>query len=155
MTARDPEDKALFARLRETWDEQDPIPQGLTDRMIAAVAMEDFAREWALLSLVEDSALAAVRGESTVSQLQFSDGITTVLLHIASTEDDRRRVDGWVDSLALEIRLCQGDKDWTAKPSGTGRFAFGSLPPGVSRLRMVVRRPDGSLRDFETPQFEV
>lgn len=151
----DPSNRALFGRLRQLWEDVDPVPSGLTDQMIAAVAMEDFAREWALLSLVEETGLSAVRSEASTSQLQFSDGITTVLLHVATADGGRRRVDGWVDSLALEIRLVQGDRDWTAKPSGTGRFAFEALPPGVSRLRMVVRRLDGTLRDFETPQFEV
>jgi hypothetical protein len=123
--------------------------------MVAAVAVEDLTREYALLTLVETSELAAVRGASDTSTLQFSDGSTSVLVHVAATEGGGRRVDGWVDATALAIRLIQGDKDWTADAGERGRFAFDDITPGMARLRLVVRDADGEIRDFQTPQFEV
>ncbi len=148
-------DAALFARLRAVWQEVDPVPADLVDRMVAAVAVEDLSREYALLTLVEGSALAAVRGEADTATLQFSDGDTSVLLHVTATEDGSRRVDGWVDAETLAIRLVQGDRDWAADAGEHGRFAFEAIPSGVSRLRIVVRGTDGELHDFQTPQFEV
>ena len=147
-------DAALFARMRRMWEEIDPVPADLVDRMVAAVAVEDLSREYALLTLVEGS-LAAVRGESDTATLQFSDGTTTVLLHVTATEDGGRRVDGWVDAAALAIRLVQDDREWATDPGEHGRFAFEEVAPGVGRLRLVVRDADGALRDFQTPQFEV
>src|SRR4051794_27477947 len=138
-------DAALFARLRGVWEGVDPVPADLVDRMVAAVAVQDLSREYALLTLVEGSTLAAVRGEADTATLQFSDGDTSVLLHVTATEDGSRRVDGWVDAEALAIRLVQGDSDWTAEAGEHGRFAFDSIPAGVSRLRMVVRAADGEL----------
>ncbi len=91
-------DAALFARLRAVWEEVDPVPADLVDRMVAAVAVGDLSREYALLTLVEGSTLAAVRGETDTATLQFSDGETSVLLHVTATEDGSRRVDGWVDA---------------------------------------------------------
>ena len=99
--------------------------------------------------------LAPVRGETDTATLQFSDGTTNVLLHVTATEDGGRRVDGWVDASALAIRLTQGDRTWTAEAGEHGRFAFDSVTPGVSRLRLVVRGDDGEMNDFQTPQFEV
>jgi hypothetical protein len=122
--------------------------------MVAAVAVEDLSREYALLTLVEGT-LAAVRGETDTATLQFSDGTTSVLLHVTATESGDRRVDGWVDAAALAIRLVQGDREWSAEPGEHGRFAFDEVTPGVARLRLVVRDADGALRDFQTPQFEV
>ena len=148
-------DAALFARMRAVWEEVDPVPVDLVDRMVAAVAVEDLTREYALLTLVETSELAAVRGASDTSTLQFSDGSTSVLVHVAATEGGGRRVDGWVDATALAIRLIQGDKDWTADAGERGRFAFDDITPGMARLRLVVRDADGEIRDFQTPQFEV
>jgi hypothetical protein len=148
-------DAALFARLRGVWEKVDPLPADLVDRMVAAVAVEDLSREYALLTLVEGSTLAAVRGEADTATLQFSDGDTSVLLHVTATEDGARRVDGWVDGEALAIRLVQGDRDWAADAGEHGRFAFDSIPVGVSRLRIVVRGGDGELHEFQTPQFEV
>lgn len=147
-------DAALFARLRAVWEEVDPIPADFVDRMVAAVAVEDLSREYALLTLMEGS-LAAVRGEADTATLQFSDGTTSVLLHVTATEDGGRRVDGWVDATALAIRLAQGDREWSAEPGEHGRFAFEDVTPGMARLRMVVKDATGELRDFQTPQFEV
>lgn len=147
-------DAALFARLRNVWQEVDPVPAGLVDRMVAAVAVEDLSREYALLTLVEASDLAAVRGASDTATLQFSDGTTTVLLHVSEDEDGRHRIDGWVDAAALAIRLEQ-DGIEVAAEADSGRFAFESVAPGVTRLRLVVRGADGELRDFQTPHFEI
>ncbi|KRA25580.1 hypothetical protein ASD65_15015 [Microbacterium sp. Root61] len=148
-------DAAVFARLRETWREVDPMPADLIDRMVAAVAVEDLSREYALLTLVEGAHLAAVRGEADTATLQFSDGETSVLVHVTTVEDGSRRVDGWVDALPLAIRLTQGEREWSADPGEHGRFAFDAVTPGVSRIRLVVRGSDGEMHEFETPQFEV
>lgn len=147
-------DAALFARMRLMWQEVDPAPADLVDRMVAAVAVEDLSREYALLTLVEGD-LAAVRGESDTATLQFSDGTTSVLLHVSVTEDGARRIDGWVDAAALAIRLVQGEREFSTDPGEHGRFAFDSVPAGVSRLRLVVRDAGGEMHDFQTPQFEV
>ncbi|QIG40429.1 hypothetical protein G5T42_13885 [Microbacterium sp. 4R-513] len=148
-------DEALFSRLRAMWQEADPVPDGLADRMVAAVAVEDLSREYALLTLVEGSTHAAVRGEADTATLQFSDGQTNVLLHVSVAEEGLRRVDGWVDAAALAVRLVQGDRDWSGRADEHGRFAFESVPPGVSLLHVVVRGADGDLHDFRTPRFEV
>jgi hypothetical protein len=148
-------DAALFARLRAMWHEVDPAPAHLVDRMVAAVAVEDLSREYALLTLVEASTLDSVRSDADTATLQFSDGHTSVLLHVSATEDGSRRIDGWVDADAFALRLVQGERDWAAEPGEHGRFAFDPVPRGVSRLRIVVRAGDGELHEFQTPQFEV
>ena len=119
------------------WDTLDPVPAGLADRMVAAVAIEDLTREWTVLTLVEGSGLAAVRGEADTLILQFSDGTSSVLLHVSMTEDGSRRVDGWIDPPALEVRLAQGDTEWTATPGEGGRFEL------ERRERRALATPDG------------
>ena len=147
-------DAALFARLRSVWEGRDPVPAEFVDRMVAAVAVADLSREYALLTLVETADLAPVRSEHDTLTLQFSDGKTSVLLHVSETDAGVRRIDGWVDGDALAVRLVQGEKEWSADPGETGRFAFDRVPPGLSHLRLAVRDDDG-LREFETTQFEV
>ncbi|MEV8273135.1 hypothetical protein [Microbacterium sp. NPDC077184] len=147
-------DAALFARLRHVWETVDPVPADLIDRMVAAVAVHDLSREYALLTLTSASDLAAVRGESDTATLQFSDGKTSVLLHISATEHGARRVDGWVDADPLAIRLVRGDQEWTRDAAEHGRFAFDDVTPGLVRLILVVRTSDG-IREFQTPQFEL
>lgn len=149
-------DAALFARLRAVWETVDPVPADLVDRMVAAVAVADLTREYALLTLVESSQPAAVRGEADTLTLQFSDGRTSVLLHVSETDEHTRRIDGWVDATTLAIRLFQDDREWSADPGEGGRFAFEDVPPGLSSIRLVIRDDDeGGLREFMTPHFEV
>ncbi len=148
-------DAALFARMRAVWQSVDPVPTGLVDRMVAAVAVEDLTREYEMLTLVEAADLTAVRSETDASTLQFTDGTTTVLLHVTMAEGGGRRIDGWVDADALAVKLAQGEREWSADAGESGRFAFDDVAAGMSRVRLVVRDAGGEMREFQTPQFEV
>ena len=80
----DHDDAAMFASLRSLWRDVDPMPADLIDRMVAAVAADGLNREYALLTLVEGQ-VGAVRGDADALTLQFSDGTTSILLHVTST----------------------------------------------------------------------
>ncbi len=147
------EDAALFARLRSLWSEIDPMPASLIDRMIATVAAEGLSAEYALLTLVEEP-LGAVRGEADTLTLQFSDGTTSILLHVTMSAGARHRVDGWVDTAAAEIVLTQGSLSRTTIPNETGRFVFDDVPRGLTRVRLTTRVGD-EVRVLATPQFEL
>lgn len=147
------EDAEMFARLRTLWSDVDPVPAGLIDRMVAAVAADGLNREYALLTLVEGQ-LGAVRGEADALTLQFSDGTTSILLHVTRTASGRRRVDGWVDTGAAEVFLTQGEKTISAAPEETGRFAFDEVPPGLTSVRLTTAIGDET-RTLATPQFEL
>lgn len=143
----------MFARLRSLWNDVDPVPAGLIDRMVATVAADGLNREYALLTLVEGQ-LGAVRGEADALTLQFSDGSTSILLHVTTTASGRRRVDGWVDTAAAEIVLTQGERSRSTSPEETGRFVFDDVPPGLTRVRLTTVIGDES-RTLSTPQFEL
>lgn len=149
----DHEDAELFARLRSLWTDVDPVPAGLIDRMIAAVATDSLSEEYALLTLV-DKPLGSVRGEADALTLQFSDGTTSILLHVTTTANGRHRVDGWVDTAAAEIVLSQGESVRSISPSETGRFVFDDVPSGLTRVRLTTRVGDED-RSLSTPQFEL
>lgn len=149
----DHEDARVFARLRSLWREIDPMPASLIDRMIAAVAAEGLSAEYALLTLVAEP-LGAVRGETDALTLQFSDGTTSILLHVTVSARSGHRIDGWVDTAAAEIVLTQGSASRTTTPSETGRFVFDDVPAGLTRVRMSTR-VDGEEQVLSTPQFEL
>lgn len=146
-------DDALFAELRAMWREADPVPDTLVDRMIAAVASDGLTQEYALLTLIDDQ-LGAVRGDADALTLQFSDGSTSILLHITTSENGRRRVDGWVDTAAGEIVLTQGDRSRSTTPAETGRFAFDDVSPGLTSVRLTTV-VSGETRTLSTPRFEL
>jgi len=147
------EDARMFARLRSLWSEVDPVPAGMIDRMVAAVAADGLNREYALLTLVEGQ-LSAVRGDADALTLQFSDGSTSILLHVTTTASGRRRVDGWADTAAAEIVLTQGERSRSTTPEETGRFVFDEVPPGLTRVRLTTTIGDET-RTLSTPQFEL
>lgn len=146
-------DAALFARLRSFWRDVDPMPATLIDRMIAAVATENLSDEYALLTLVEQP-LGAVRGDADALTLQFSDGTTSILLHVTRTATGRHRIDGWVDTAAADIVLAQGDRTRTTTASDTGRFVFDDVPDGLTLVRLITAAGDQQ-RTLSTPQFEL
>lgn len=150
----EPSDAALMAGLRVFWEDVDPVPADLVDRVIAALAVEELDREWELLSFVSGAELGAVRGDADVLTLQFSDGSISVLVHVAGQAEGSRRVDGWVDGPAASAELLQGERSWETTPNQSGRFAFTDIPPGLCRLRLLIEQPDGSRREYRTPQFE-
>lgn len=147
------EDAALFAQLRSMWRDIDPVPASLIDRMIASVAAEGLSAEYALLTLV-DEPLGAVRGDADALTLQFSDGTTSILLHITSTATGTHRIDGWVDTAASSIELAQGERTRAATASETGRFVFDDVPDGLTLVRLSTTIGDET-RTLSTPQFEL
>jgi len=150
------QDAALFARMRAMWAAVDPVPADLIDRMVAAIAVEDLGREYALLTLIETEK-AAVRGDVETLTLQFSDGTVTVLLHLTRTDHGSHRVDGWVDAPTADVTLVQDAGEHSTTPDANGRFAFDGIGSGMSVVRLTVRAgDDGSeQRQFQTPHFEV
>ncbi|WP_223172057.1 RNA polymerase sigma factor [Microbacterium sp. NIBRBAC000506063] len=71
-----------------------------------------------------------VRSDNDTATLQFSDGTTSILLHVSDAGGDRRRIDGWTDAEAVEVHLIQGDRDASTAPGEHGRFAFEDVAPG-------------------------
>lgn len=150
------DDAVLFAALRRTWSDRDPVPAGFVDAMVAAVATADLGREYALLTLVESDAVAPVRGDADMLTLQFSDGHTNMLVHVTASAGGTRRLDGWVDGDVAEVRLIQEGAELRADSDG-GRFSLESVAPGVSRLRVILTAapaPDTGI-ELLTPRFEI
>ena len=147
---------AVLAALRRTWEHVDPVPVGLVDDMVAAVASADLGRDYALLVLVEGDATTAVRGDADMLTMQFSDGTTSVLVHITPTECGAHRLDGWVDADAREVRLQHEGVEQRAASEG-GRFFFDGVPPGIARLRVVLAAAPatGAGAELLTPRFEI
>lgn len=148
-------DAATFARLRAMWERVDPAPAELVDRMVAAVAVADLSREYALLTIVDGAERAPVRGDADTLTLQFGDGTTNVLVHVTVASGGARRVDGWADADVIAVRLVQEAREHSGEVAEHGRFAVDRVAPGLSRLRLAVRDRTGERREFETPQFEV
>ena len=151
----------LLAVVRSVYEERDPVPDGLVDRMRAEAqgAAEDLglSLELELMTLLEQSStLAGTRGEATtrsVYTLRFVHGQVDLLLRVAP-EGEHSRIDGWVvPPEPITVRVVHDDGTvLAALISDTGRFDIPDVPLGMVRLRL---EPHDDRPPFVTPSFEI
>jgi len=150
----------LLDVVRRVWEERDPVPEQLVDRMQAAAALaaSDVDLELELMELVERSTeLAGARG-ATAYTLRFVYGETDLLLRIA-VEGDVSRVDGWiVPPQPMTVHAVRtsptGREDAVVSDVGdSGRFVLADLPLGQLQLRLEPR--DHARTAIATPAFEI
>ena len=150
----------LLGVVRRVWEEADPVPDGLVERLQAALALEGTDLDLELMLLVEHShELAGARGTAAYT-LHFVLGETDLLLRIA-VDGEVSRVDGWlVPPDPMTVRAVHGGavegdggpRAGASVTSSNGRFELTDLPRGPLHLRFEPHA-DGSA--FATPTFEI
>jgi hypothetical protein len=163
-------DEELLRAIADLYTDTDPTPADLVDGVLARLAVQDLETEFELFTLVQplDTRLgtrfdAEPETSSTVA-LEFAGSTYRVLVRIADTDEDGRRLDGWVVP-ALPMRVFLGppgdaptDARQSAYADREGRFEFPRAVRGEVRLWLL---PQGSRRDgasappFVTPPFLV
>lgn len=162
MKPKDLSRDGLLTVVRELWEDRDPVPEGLVERMQAAVAAEavlvDTDLDYELLLLVEQShELAGARGTEAYT-LRFALDDTELLLRAVGS-DGGARLDGWLAPPSrMQVRAEQvvegkEGRSWQAESDEHGRFEFDNLPPGMFRLWLTPLEAGG--RAFGTPAFEI
>ena len=151
----------LLDVVRRVWEERDPVPEGLVERMqaAAAVAASDLDLDLELMELVERSTeLVGARG-GTAYTLRFVHGETDLLLRVA-VDGDVSRVDGWiVPPRAMTVRAIPAEarlrpEDAVVSDAGeSGRFVLTDLPAGLIQLRLEPHDP--ARPAIATPTFEI
>jgi hypothetical protein len=148
----------LLAIVRTVWEDRDPVPDGLIERMQSVAEMAEIEAgldlELELMTLVDRSfELAGARGTASYT-LRYVHGDTDLLLRVAAN-GDHSRVDGWVvPPEPMTIRALRDDPDNRATVvSDTGRFEITDLPLGLVRLRLEPH--DATRPPFATPTFEI
>jgi hypothetical protein len=163
MSATDLSREGLLKIVRQVWEERDPMPEGLVERMQAVTQTEailaDTDLDYELLVLVERSAeLAGARGTAAYT-LRFAHGQTEVLLRAVGNESGGARLDGWIaPAVAMRVRATEvtdhGEgRSWETETDGHGRFEFADLPTGLFRLWLTPMDSDAVA--FGTPAFEI
>lgn len=148
----------LLQDLRDMWRAADPAPEGLSAKVLAALAVEDLDREYELLHLVEtttDLAGARAGGQANAvaraMTIEFKHDALSVLLRVGTLDDGRRRIDGWIaPACGSSAAICNDRQSWRAAIDEAGRFELASLPPGPVRLWI-----DGAEQSFTTTMFEL
>ncbi len=144
--------------LATMWERHDPMPEGLVEKVLVAIALENLDADYELLSLVERSReLEGVRGAGDAFTITFSRGPFTLLLRVSGRGSSHRRVDGWVSpAQPMSVTVTQQGKSWEAAIDSLGRFEVPKLPAGLTRF--WLRAKDAAADSdglFATPTFEL
>ena len=119
-------DEELWTDLAAMWEERDPVPADLTERVLVTIAMDDLDAKYEILHLVERSTeLAGTRGPEAPVTVTFASDDITVMMHVSVTAADRRRVDGWVAGPAVDsLTVVDSTGARTSVEVEDGRFAI-------------------------------
>lgn len=128
-------DAELLAQLRNMWDEQDPAPPHLAERVAFALSLEHLEAE---LLRLESNELVGARGEERVRTVTFTSDSLTVMVTLGARSPEGIRVDGWIaggGGLRVELRTGTGSFDTTADTEG--RFVLEAVPQGLVQLAFL------------------
>jgi hypothetical protein len=153
-------DRALWRSLATMWDTRDPMPPGLVEQVLVALATDDLDEEYELLHLVtRSSELAGARGTGDALTISFAGETFSLLLRVSPADGTYRRVDGWVTpAQEMRVSVKQRGHTFEAEVDHRGRFEIPRLPGGPSRLWLVGRLAGTSGEEqelFATPTFNL
>jgi hypothetical protein len=151
-------DLAILDSIREAFEEADPMPASLTERIHFSLALQDLEVEVARLTAEEDQRVLTARGEEQSRTITFDSDHLSIMIRIDSNRDGTVRVDGWLapaQSRTVEMRTPAGSL--TALADEQGRFAFSRVPRGTAQLAVqpAGQEPDGAGRSVVTPALIV
>ena len=155
----DTTDAVMLGEVARLYAEVDPVPDGLTDRLSFALALDELYAEVAEMSRAPMD-LAGIRGDMAAvhtETLTFTAESLTAMITVTHVGPDRVRVDGWVapaQGLPVRLRMQQGRLETLA--NAAGRFSFDDLPDGFVQLSFhPATGGDGGGSAVVTPSFEL
>jgi hypothetical protein len=145
----DSSDFALLNSLRTHYDESDPVPDGLVERIQFNITLDALNTEVATLTQL-DMATAGARSATTeaVRTITFTSDSLTTMVTLTPLGDGTIRVDGWAapgTGIRVEVLLPEGPPRNTYADDD-GRFVFEAVPSGLAKFALYVRRDT----DFST-----
>jgi len=135
----DPDDFAVLNSIRAYYDEHDPVPDGLVERIQFELTLDALEAEVATLTQL-DLATAGARGGSAteaVRTITFTSESVTTMVTISPSAEDLVRVDGWAApgaGIRVELLLADGPRETLADEDG--RFVFDSVPSGLAKFAL-------------------
>jgi hypothetical protein len=152
-------DAALLGELRGLYDETDPVPEDLVERVKFSLALDEMFEEVAAMTRVPLEALA-VRGETAGTRtetLTFSAERLTAMVTVSRLGPGRLRIDGWLaptESCRVRLRI-QGASTQETFSDDDGRFSFDGLDEGFGQLSFHPVGDDAPDNAVVTPLFQL
>jgi hypothetical protein len=151
----DDEDLRVLARMAALYDDIDPMPTGVVDRIEFALTLDALHAEVAELQRTAE--LAGVRSaEATEARtVTFASSSLTVMITITAATAQSVRLDGWAapgGEVAVELRT--ETATLRTEADADGRFVFDDVPRGLARLLLTPAESTG-LTPVVTPSIEL
>ena len=130
----DHEDAALLSELARIYEQIDPVPEGLVERLGFTLTLANLEVELARL-IARTSEPVGHRGEERARTVTFSSDSLTTMVTITPQDCDQFRIDGWLApgaALAVELRTDRGSLRTTADTDG--RFEFIEVRRGLVQI---------------------
>jgi hypothetical protein len=139
-------DVRLLRRVAAEYELNDPVPDGLVEKLRFGITLDALNAEIAQLERMDG--LVGARGVSDeVQTITFTSQSLTTMVTISPAGADRVRIDGWIapgGGVTVELRTATGA--FEIRADADGRFVFDDVPRGLAKF--VLRAPGGS---SETP----
>lgn len=132
--ALDRTDHAVLAELARIYEQTDPVPEGLVERIGFTLTLANLEIELARLT-VQVSEPVGARGEERARTVTFSSDSLTTMVTITPQDAGQFRIDGWLapgGELSVELRTDHGSLRTTA--DSAGRFEFVEVRGGLVQL---------------------
>jgi hypothetical protein len=139
--------------LASMWEDRDPMPGDLVEKVLVTIETEDLDREYELLHLMERTReLAGARGDGDALTIAFSGGSFSLLLRVSELGTKHCRIDGWVTpAQSMRVTVTQQDSTQEAEVDARGRFEIPRMPTGFTRF--FLRTEDGDTVGSATGMF--
>jgi hypothetical protein len=137
----DADDDGILAELARIYDQLDPVPDGLVERIGFTLTLADLEIELARLS-AETREPVGARGEERVRTVTFSSDSLTAMVTVTPRDAGLYRIDGWLaPGAALRVELRTDHGSLFTDADADGRFDFDALRGGL--VQLVVHPTDG------------
>jgi hypothetical protein len=150
-------DYALLDSLQALYDEIDPVPDGLVERIQFEITLDALHAEVATLTSL-DLAASGARSASTesVRTVTFTAETVTTMVTISPQTDGTVRVDGWVvPGAGLLVEVLLADQARRTHADEDGRFVIEDLPAGLAKFALHTTEADGSPPPVVSPTIEL
>jgi hypothetical protein len=144
-------DLGLLDDIRDLFQDVDPMPADLPERIRFFLSLRDLEIEMAHLA-EENLAAAGVRGTEQSRTITFDSESLTVMIRIDPNRDGTVRVDGWLappQRRVIEIKTTA--EPLTVSSDEQGRFAFARVPTGTAQLIVRPAEQDQTGPSVVTP----
>lgn len=140
----DAADLAVLGALRALFDEADPVPDGLVERIEFELTLDALQAEVAVLTQVDLVGSGARTATEAVRTITFTSESVTTMVTLTPQPSGTVRVDGWAaPGAGVRVEVLHAGGSQQTEADEDGRFVFERVPAGLAKFVLQVPSDDG------------